>query len=73
LEQVRTASNAEGRQWFTWLMRDLNKWTRAHDRGGWRYEFQCSNMAESFNKLLFGIHGMPINGIVQFTFYKLVA
>ena len=30
-------------------------------------------MAESFNKLLLGIHGMPVNAIVQFTFYKLVA
>ena len=30
-------------------------------------------MAESFNKLLLGIHGMPMNAIVQFTFYKLVA
>ena len=44
LEQVRTASNAEGRQWLTGLMRDLEKWTRAHDADGWRYEFQCSNM-----------------------------
>jgi hypothetical protein len=30
-------------------------------------------MAESFNKLLLGIRGMPVNAIVQFTFYKLVA
>ena len=37
-------------------MRDLDKWTRAHDAGGWRYQFQCSNMVESFNKLLLGIH-----------------
>jgi hypothetical protein len=54
-------------------MGDLDKWTRAHDLGGWRYEFQCNNMAESFNKLLLGIHGMSVNAIVQFTFYKLVA
>ena len=54
-------------------MRDLEKWTRAHNVGGWRYEFQCSNMVESFNKLLLGIHGMPVNAIVQFTFYKVVA
>ena len=39
LEQSRTASNVEGRQWITGLMRDLKKWTRAHDAGGWRYEF----------------------------------
>jgi hypothetical protein len=55
------------------LIRDVDKWTRAHDAGGWRYEFQCSNMAESFNKLLLGIRGMPVNAIVQFIFYKLVA
>ena len=73
MEQVRTTSNTKGRQWLTGLMRDLEKWTRAHDAGGWRYEFQCSNMAESFNKLLLGICGMPVNAIVQFTFYKLVA
>ena len=30
-------------------------------------------MAESFNKLLLGIRGLPVNAIVQFTFYKLVA
>ena len=60
LEQVKTTSNAEGRQWVTSLMRDLEKWTRAHDADGWRYEFQCSNMAESFIKLLFGICGTPI-------------
>lgn len=73
MEKVRIASNAEGRQWLTSLMVDLEKWTRAHDVGGWRYEFQCRNTAESFNKLLLGIRGMPINAIMQFTFYKLVA
>ena len=73
MEQVRTTSNAEGRQWLTGLMRNLEKWTRAHDAGRWRYEFQCNNMAESFNKFLLGICGMPVNAIVQFTFYKLVA
>ena len=26
LEQVRTASNVEGRQWLIGLMRDLEKW-----------------------------------------------
>uniref|UniRef100_K3XRS8 MULE transposase domain-containing protein n=1 Tax=Setaria italica TaxID=4555 RepID=K3XRS8_SETIT len=46
---------------------------RAHDAGGWRYEFQCSNMAKSFNKLLLGIHAMLVNAIIQFTFYKPVA
>jgi hypothetical protein len=53
-------------------MPELEKWTRAHDLGGWRYEFQCSNMAESFNKMLLGINGMTVTAIVSFTFYKLV-
>uniref|UniRef100_K3YDF2 MULE transposase domain-containing protein n=1 Tax=Setaria italica TaxID=4555 RepID=K3YDF2_SETIT len=53
LEQVRTATNAEGRQWLAGLMRDLDKWTRSHDTGG--------------------IRGMPVNAIVKFTFYRLVA
>jgi hypothetical protein len=73
LEEARTVSNGEGRQWLTVLMRDVKKWTRAHNAGGWRYKFQCTNMAESFNKLLLGIRGMPVNPIMQFTFYKLVA
>jgi hypothetical protein len=71
LEKVRTTSNAEGRQWLSGLMKDVHKWTRAHDKGGWRYEFQCSNMAESFNKLLLGIRAMLVNAIVIFSFYKL--
>jgi hypothetical protein len=71
LEDVRIASNNEGRQWLSGLMKDVEKWTRAHDAGGWRYEFQCSNMAESFNKLLLGIRAMPVNAIVIFSFYKL--
>ena len=29
-------------------MRDLEKWTRAHDAGGWRYEFQCSNIETNY-------------------------
>ena len=66
------ATNAEGRDWLSRLMPKLEKWTRAHDLGGWRCEFQCSNMAESFKKLLLGIRGMSVTAIVSFTFYKLV-
>uniref|UniRef100_K3ZEI7 SWIM-type domain-containing protein n=1 Tax=Setaria italica TaxID=4555 RepID=K3ZEI7_SETIT len=64
---------SEGCQWLAGLMRDLDKWTRSHDAGGWWYEFQCYNMVESFNKLLLGIRGMLVNAIVQFIFYRLVA
>jgi hypothetical protein len=73
LEQLKTATNAEGRQWLRGLMREPEKWTRAYDDGGWRCEFQTSNMAESFNSVLKGIRAMPVNAIVSFTFYRLVA
>jgi hypothetical protein len=55
------------------LLREPQKWIRAYDEGGWRFEFQTSNMAESFNSVLKGIRGMPVNAIVAFTFYRLVA
>jgi hypothetical protein len=54
-------------------MREPEKWKRACDDGRWRYEFQTSNMAESFNSVLKGIRVMPVNAIVPFTFYRLVA
>jgi hypothetical protein len=73
LEQLRTATNAEDRQWIRGLLREPEKWTIAYDKGGWRYEFQTSNMVESFNSVLKGIRGAPVNGIVIFTFSRLVA
>jgi hypothetical protein len=73
LEQLKTATNAEGMQWLRGLMREPEKWTRAYDDGGWRFEFQTSNMAESFNNVLKSIRAMPINAIVSFNFYRLVA
>jgi hypothetical protein len=36
LEQLKIATNAEGRQWLRGLMREPEKWTRAYDDGGWR-------------------------------------
>jgi hypothetical protein len=39
LEQLKMATNAEGRQWLRGLIREPKKWTRAYDDGGWRYEF----------------------------------
>ena len=39
LEQLKMATNGEGRQWLRGLMREPKKWTRAYDDGGWRYEF----------------------------------
>jgi hypothetical protein len=54
-------------------MREPENWSRAYDNGGRRYVFQTSNMAESFNIVLKGIRAMPVNAIVSFTFYRLVA
>jgi hypothetical protein len=39
LEQLKTVTNAEGRQLLSGLLREPEKWTRAYDDGGWRYEF----------------------------------
>jgi hypothetical protein len=70
-EELKTKNNAEGRDWLRGLMRDVDKWSRAHD-GGWRYAFQTSNMAGCFNGLLKGSRALPVTAIVAFTFYKCV-
>ena len=72
LEELKTATNDQGRQWLRGLLREPEKWCRAHDDGGRRWEFQTSNMAESFNSVLKGIRGMPVTGFVAFTFSRLV-
>ena len=71
LEELKTKTNAEGRDGLRGLMRDVDKWSRAHD-SGWRYSFQTSNMAECFNGLLKGSRALPVIAIVAFTFYKCV-
>jgi hypothetical protein len=71
LEELKTKTNAEGRDWLWGLMCDVDKWSRTHD-GGWRYAFQTSNMAECFNSLLKGSRVLPVTTIVAFTFYKCV-
>jgi hypothetical protein len=68
LKEIKDATNAEGKNWIAGLLREPKKWTRAYDEGGWWFEFQTSNMAESFNSVLKGIRGMPVNAIVTFTF-----
>jgi hypothetical protein len=73
LKELKDATNAEGKNWIAGLLREPQKWTRAYDEGGWRFEFQTSNMAKSFNSVLKGIRGMPVNAIVTFTFYRLMA
>jgi hypothetical protein len=73
LNELKDATNVEGKNWIAGLLREPQKWTRTYNDGGWRFEFQTSNMDESFNSVLKGIHGMPVNAIVTFTLYRLVA
>jgi hypothetical protein len=73
LKELTNATNAEGKNWIAGFLREPQEWTRAYDEGGWRFEFQTSNMAESFNSVLKGIRDMSVNAIVTFTFYRLVA
>jgi len=72
LQKLKTTTNGQGRQWLRGLLREIEDWCRAYDDGGWRWESQTSNMAESFNSVLKGIRGMPVTGIVAFTFSRLV-
>jgi hypothetical protein len=71
LEELKTKTNAKGRDCLWGLMRDVDKWSKAHD-GGWRYAFQTSNMAECFIGLLKCSQALPVTAIVAFTFYKCV-
>jgi hypothetical protein len=73
LEELKMATNNIGRRWLRGVIREPEKWSRAYDDGGRRYEFQTSNMAESFNGVLKGIRAIPVNVIVSFIFYRLVA
>jgi hypothetical protein len=73
LEELKKATNDAGTQRLRGLMREHEKWSRAYDDGGWRYEFQTSNMPKSFDNILKGIRAMPVNAIISFTFYRLVA
>jgi hypothetical protein len=72
LEELKTATNVAGRRWLRGVMREPEKWSRAYDDGGHRYEFQTNNLAKSFNSVLKGIWAMHINAIVSFTFYSLL-
>jgi hypothetical protein len=73
LEELKTATNDACRSWLRGVTRETEKWSRTYNDGGRRYEFQTSNMIEPFNSVLKGIRAMPINAIISFTFYRLVA
>jgi hypothetical protein len=46
LKELKAATNAKGKNWIAGLMREPQKWIRAYDAGGWRFEFQTSKCAE---------------------------
>ena len=46
LEKLKTTTNDQSRQWLRGLLREREKWSRVYDHGGWRWEFQTSNMAK---------------------------
>jgi hypothetical protein len=52
LEQLKMTTNVLGMQWLRGLLRDHDKWTRAYNDGGWRYEFQTSNLAKDTTKVI---------------------
>ena len=39
LKKLKDGTNAEGKNWIVGLLREPQKWTRAYDEGGWRFEF----------------------------------
>jgi hypothetical protein len=72
LEDLKAKTNVVGREWIRGLMPKVEKWSRAHDTGGWRHSFQTSSMAEIFNGLLKGVRGLHVIAIATYTFYKCV-
>jgi hypothetical protein len=51
-------------------MDEKEKWALAYDKGGKRYGYIRSNMAEIFNSILRGVRSLPVTAIAFFTFYK---
>jgi hypothetical protein len=63
--------NAKGQAFLNRHIQDRTKWARAYDENGQRYGQMISNMAECFNKVLKGVHALPVMTIVRYTFDKL--
>jgi transposase-like protein len=61
LEELKMAINDAGRRWLRGVLREPRKWSRAYNDDGHRYEFQTSNMVESFNSVLKGIRVMLVD------------
>lgn len=51
-------------------MKDNVVWACTFDLEGRRYGFMTSNMVEVFNKVLKGIHSLPVTTIMEYSFHK---
>uniref|UniRef100_K4ALQ4 SWIM-type domain-containing protein n=1 Tax=Setaria italica TaxID=4555 RepID=K4ALQ4_SETIT len=69
LWKLKGMMNEEATKWLEEKMENKHKWANAFDNGA-RYGVQNTNISEMLNKVLKGIHAMPISAIVEFTFYK---
>jgi hypothetical protein len=51
-------------------MSEKDKRALPYDKGGKRFGYMTSNMAEIFNNLLRGVRLLPVSAIASFTLYK---
>nr|AAX95816.1 hypothetical protein LOC_Os11g22190 [Oryza sativa Japonica Group]ABA93063.1 SWIM zinc finger family protein [Oryza sativa Japonica Group] len=57
----------EIRKFSQWILHEpKEKWAKAYDTGGARYGIMTTNLAEVYNWVMCGVHGLPLVGIVEF-------
>nr|CAH66116.1 OSIGBa0146N20.1 [Oryza sativa] len=57
----------EIRKFSQWILHEpKEKWAKAYDTGGARYGIMTTNLAEVYNWVMRGVHGLPLVGIVEF-------
>jgi hypothetical protein len=71
LEKLKQLMNPEAKEWLEEQVVNKYKWANAFDEGGWRYGVNNTNLSEVLNKVLKGIHAMPVSAIVEYIFYKI--
>ena len=65
-----TQLSADGEKYLTDI--SMEKWTLAHD-GGHRYGAMTTNLSKSFDIILKSARNLPINVLVELTYYRCVA
>uniref|UniRef100_K4AKD0 MULE transposase domain-containing protein n=1 Tax=Setaria italica TaxID=4555 RepID=K4AKD0_SETIT len=65
LQKLNGMMNEEATEWVEEQMENKQKWTNAFDEGGARYGVQNTNISEVLNKVLKGIHAIPVYAIVE--------